>query len=117
MPAATGEGGSAVPLISSAVRREFDYEGLDAEVGSRNSGFGAPLRRSDIAFAAVAAVGACLAVVIVSTGGVASNPTAFAAVLAANIVTYALAGLLWRHARPSSAFGTLLLGQMVLVIL
>jgi signal transduction histidine kinase len=104
-------------LISSAVRREFDYEALDAEVGSRNSGFGTPLQRSDIAFAAGAALGACAAVVIVSTGGVASNPTAFAAVLAANIVTYALAGLLWRHARPSSAFGTLLLGQTVLVIL
>jgi signal transduction histidine kinase len=104
-------------LISTAVRREYDYEGLDSEVGSRNSGFGAPLQRSDVAFAAFAALGACVAVVIVSTGGVASNPTAFAAVLAANIVAYALAGLLWRHARPSSAFGTLLLGQALLIIL
>jgi signal transduction histidine kinase len=103
-------------LISSAVRREFDYEGLDAEVGSRNSGFGAPLRRSDIAFAAFAALGACFAVAIVSTGGMASNPSAFAAVLAANILTFALAGLLWRHARPSSAFGTLLLGEAVLLV-
>jgi len=58
-----------------------------------------------------------VAVVIVSTGGVASNPTAFAAVLAANTVTYALAGLLWRYARPSSAVGTLLLGQTALIIL
>jgi signal transduction histidine kinase len=62
-------------------------------------------------------LGDCVAVVIVSTGGVASNPTAFAAVLAANIATYALAGLLWRHARPSSAFGTLLLGQAALIVL
>jgi signal transduction histidine kinase len=104
-------------LISSAVRSEFDFEARDAEIGPRNSGFGTPLRRSDLAFAAVAGLGACVAVVIVSTGGVASNPTAFAAVLAANIVTYALAGLLWRHARPSSAFGTLLLGQTALIIL
>jgi signal transduction histidine kinase len=104
-------------LISSAARGEFDFEALDAEIGMRSSEFGKPLRRSDLAFAAVAVVGACAAVVIVSTGGVASNPTAFAAVLAANIVTYALAGLLWRHGRPSSAFGTLLLGETVLVIL
>ena len=117
MLAATGEGGHAVPLISSAVRSEFDLQAHDAEIGSRNSGFGTPLRRSDLAFAAVAVLGACAAVVIVSTGGVASNPTAFAAVLAANIVTYALAGLLWRHARPSSAFGTLLFGEAALMIL
>jgi signal transduction histidine kinase len=103
-------------LIRSAARSEFDLEALDAEIGARNSGFGTPLRRSDPAFAGVAALGACAAVVIVSTGGVASNPTAFAAVLAANIITFALAGLLWRHARPSSAFGALLLGQMVLTI-
>ena len=104
-------------MISSAVRSEFDVEGLDAEIGPRESGFGVPLRRSDLAFAAAAVIGACAAVVIVSTGGVASNPTAFAAVLAANILTYALAGLLWRHGRPSSAFGMLLLGETALVIL
>ena len=104
-------------MISSAVRHEVDFEARDAEIGPRNSGFGTPLRRSDLALAAVAGLGACVAVVIVSTGGVASNPTAFAAVLAANTVTYALAGLLWRYARPSSAVGTLLLGQTALIIL
>jgi signal transduction histidine kinase len=104
-------------LISTAVRRKFDYEALDAEVEPRNSGFGSPPRRSDFAFAAAAVLGTAFAVVVVSTGGVASDPTAFAAVLAANIVTYALAGLLWRHARPSSAFGTLLLSQAALIIL
>jgi signal transduction histidine kinase len=104
-------------LISSAVRSELDYEALDAEIGAPRSGFGTPLSRSDLVIAAVALLGACAAVLIVSTGGVASNPTAFAAVLAANIVTYALAGLLWRHGRPSSAFGTLLLGETALMIL
>ncbi|MFL5943345.1 MAG: histidine kinase [Gaiellaceae bacterium] len=104
-------------MISSAVRHEVDFEARDAEIGPRNSGFGTPLRRSDLALAAVAGLGACVAVVIVSTGGVASNPTAFAGVLAANTVTYALAGLLWRYARPSSAVGTLLLGQTALIIL
>jgi signal transduction histidine kinase len=104
-------------LLSSAVRREFDHEALDAEAGAYNPGFGTPPRRSDLAFGGIAVAGACAAVVLVSTGGVASNPTAFAAVLAANVVTYALAGLLWRHARPSSAFGTLLLVQAALMIL
>jgi signal transduction histidine kinase len=104
-------------LINSAVRNEFGLEALDAEPGSYNSAFGTPLRGADLAFAGVAVVGSIAAVVIVSTGGVASNPTAFAAVLAANIVIYALAGLLWRHARPANAFGTLLLVQAMLMIL
>jgi signal transduction histidine kinase len=104
-------------LISSAVRNEFDHEALDAEIGARHSGFGTAWRRSELAFAAIAVLGACAAVVIISTGGVASNPTAFAAVLAANTVTYALAALLWRHARPASAFGTLLLVQTALIVL
>jgi hypothetical protein len=99
-------------LISSAVSREPELDLLDIEMGPRDSAFGTPVGRSDLAVVALAVPGACAAVVIVSTGGVASNPTAFAAVLAANIVTYALAGLLWRHGRPSSAFGTLLLGEI-----
>jgi signal transduction histidine kinase len=104
-------------LISSAVSREPELDLLDMEMGPRDSAFGTPVGRSDLAVVALAVAGACAAVVIVSTGGVASNPTAFAAVLATNIVTYALAGLLWRHGRPSSAFGTLLLGEMGLIIL
>lgn len=104
-------------MIGSAVRNELDHEALDAEAGSYKSGFGTPLRRFDLAFAGIAPAGAVAAVVIVSTGGVASNPTAFAAVLAANIVTYALAALLWRHARPSSAFGTVLVVQTGFMIL
>jgi signal transduction histidine kinase len=116
MLAATGEGGIAVPLISSAVKREFDHEALDAEMGSRNSGFGTPLRRPDFARAAVAVLGACAAVAIVLTGGVAMNPTAFAAVLAANILALAVGGLVWRHARPASLFGNLLLGEALLLV-
>ena len=62
-------------------------------------------------------VAAAAAAAIVVTGGVVTYPTAFAAVTVANIVVLALAGLLWRHGRPSSAFGTLLLIEGLLVTL
>jgi signal transduction histidine kinase len=104
-------------LIRSAFNREPKLDLLDVELGPRDPAFGTPLRTADLAVAAVAVAGAVAAVLVVSTGGVASNATAFAAVLAANIVTYALAGLLWRHGRPTSAFGALLFGEMGLIIL
>jgi signal transduction histidine kinase len=52
----------------------------------------------------------------VATGGVATDPAAFAAVLVANIVTLVAGGLLWRHGRPSSPFGYLLLAEAVPVL-
>jgi signal transduction histidine kinase len=103
-------------LISSAVRSEFDREALDAEIGARDSGFGTPWGKSDLAIALAGGIGVCLAVVIVSTGGVAAYPAAFAAVLAANIATLAAGGLVWRHGRPTSSFGKLLLAEGVLLV-
>jgi signal transduction histidine kinase len=103
-------------LISSAVRSELDYEALDAEIGAHNTGFGTPLGRTDLAVAVAALAGICLAAVIVMTGGVAMNSMAFAAVLAANIATLAVGGLVWRHARRTSSFGNLLLAEALLLV-
>ena len=55
------------------------------------------------------------AAAIVATGGVVSEPSLFAAVLVANIVTLGLGGLVWRRGRPASLFGNLLLAEGVLV--
>jgi signal transduction histidine kinase len=83
----------------------------------RDPAFGTPVRKPDLAIAAIAVAGACAAVVLITTGGVARDPSAFAAVLFANIVTFTVGGLLWRHGRPSSLFGYLLLGEAFLVFL
>jgi signal transduction histidine kinase len=103
-------------LNRSAVNSGFDLKSLDVDIGPGDRGFGTPFRKSDLAVVAVALAGACAAVAIVATGGVARDATAFTAVLVANIATYALGGLVWRHGRPSSAFGNLLLAQGLLVI-
>jgi len=103
-------------LISSAVRSELDYEAFGAEMGAQNAGLGTPFGRADFAVAAVALAGVCLAVAVVLTGGVAMNPEAFAAVLAANIATLVVGGFVWRHARPTSSFGILLLAEALLLV-
>src|SRR5215831_2905108 len=69
----------------------------------------------DVAVGVGTFVAACGATAVVLTGGVATNPTTFAAVLVANMATYAFAGVLWRHGRPSSSFGTLLLLEGLLI--
>jgi signal transduction histidine kinase len=102
-------------LIKSAVGRDFDS--LDPEGGPRDATFGTPLRRSDLLAVALGLAGVSVAVALVLTGGVATDTTEFAAVLVANIATLLAGGLLWRHARPSSPFGYLLLGEAVLVFL
>ena len=63
----------------------------------------------------LACAAAAAAAAIVATGGVVRDPTAFAAVLVANIVTLAVGGLAWRRGRPSSFFGYLLLAEGLLV--
>jgi signal transduction histidine kinase len=100
-------------LIGSAVGPDFGVDSLDAEKGAREPAFGTPLRRFDLVVVGVGLAGACAAVAIVATGGVATDPAAYAAVLLANIVTLVAGGLLWRHGRPSSPFGYLLLAEAV----
>jgi signal transduction histidine kinase len=100
-------------LIGSAVGPDLDFESLEVETGAREPAFGTPLRTSDLVVVGVGLVGACAAVTLVATGGVARDPSAFAAVLVANIVTLLAGGLLWRHGRPSSPFGYLLLAEAV----
>jgi signal transduction histidine kinase len=104
-------------LTSSAVGHDFDFEALDLEGGPRDPSFGTPLRRSDLVAVVLGLAGLSIAVALVLTGGVATDTTGFAAVLVANIATLLVGGLLWRHARPSSPFGYLLLGESVLVFL
>ena len=102
-------------MRSSAVSRGVTPEQLDLETELRDAAFGTALTRSDLAVVAVAAAAAAAGAAIVATGGVASQSTAFAAVLVANIATLALGGLVWRRGRPASAFGTLLLAEGVLI--
>jgi signal transduction histidine kinase len=102
-------------LNSSAASRTVALEQLDLETELRDAAFGSSLKRSDFAVIALAAAGATAAAAIVATGGVATAPTAFAAVLVANIVTLAVGGLAWRRGRPSSFFGNLLLAEGALV--
>ena len=116
-PELTRSGGVAIPFKRSAVSRRVGFEQLELDVELRDSAFGTPLRGSDLA-AIVAAFGcAAAAAAIVATGGVAGEPSLFAAVLVANIVTLALGGLVWRRGRPSSLFGYLLLAEGALVFL
>jgi signal transduction histidine kinase len=100
-------------LIGSSVGPDRDVQSLDAEIGAREPAFGTPLRKSDLVVAGVGFAVACAALAIVATGGVATDPGAFAAVLVANIVTLVAGGLLWRHGRPSSPFGYLLLAEAI----
>jgi signal transduction histidine kinase len=95
-----------------AVLEQFD---MDSELHD-NPAFGTGLRRSDLGVIVLACAGASAAAAIVATGGVLSDPTAFAAVLVANIATLALGGLAWRRGRPSSLFGNLLLAEGLLIL-
>jgi signal transduction histidine kinase len=104
-------------LIGSAVGPSFDLESLEAEMGAREPAFGTPLRKSDLVVVGVGLAAACTAAAIVATGGVATDPSAYAAVLVANIVTLVVGGLLWRHGRPLSPFGYLLLAEAVPVFI
>jgi signal transduction histidine kinase len=101
--------------VSSAVSRGvgFDQPALDSEL--RDSSFGTSLRRSDVVLIAATFACAFAAAAIVGTGGVVSEPSLFAAVLVANIVTLGLGGLVWRRGRPASLFGNLLLAEGALV--
>lgn len=102
-------------MTRSAVGTDLDLEALDLGVRVRDPAFGTPLRKSDLAIGALGLAGACGAVALVVTGGVATNPSLFAAVLVANIVTLLVGGLLWRHGHPTSGFGYLLLAEAGLV--
>jgi signal transduction histidine kinase len=86
------------------------------EAGMRGVGFGAAPARADL-LVLLAAVVAVAGAAIAAEGGAAAEPTALTAVLVANIATFAVAGLLWRHSRPSSIIGALLLleGSLVAV--
>jgi signal transduction histidine kinase len=95
----------------------MSVEMLDDQVGLRSHAFGSGPARSDLAVAGLAVLGAAAAASITLTGGVVPQPTLVAAVLVANIVILAAAGLLWRHGRPSSALGTFLLAEALLVCL
>ena len=90
-------------------------EPLGTETGLQESAFGTGLTKSDLAVMAVAFAAAAGAAAIVTTGGVVTEPTAFAAVLVVNIVTLAFGGLVWRHGRPASQFGNLLLAEGAVV--
>jgi signal transduction histidine kinase len=94
------------------VLEQFD---MDSELHD-NPAFGTGLRRSDLGVIVLACAGASAAATIVATGGVLSDPTAFGAVLVANIATLALGGLAWRRGRPSSLFGNLLLAEGLLIL-
>jgi len=102
-------------LNRSAVSRGAAFEQLDLDSEQRDSAFGTGLRRADLAVIALACAGASAAAVIVATGGVVGDSSAFAAVLVANIATLAVGGLAWRRGRPSSLFGYLLLAEGLLV--
>jgi signal transduction histidine kinase len=102
-------------VSSSAVGRGVTLDQLDLETELRDAAFGTALKKSDLAVISVAAAGAAGAAAIVATGGVVTAPTAFAAVLVANILTLAVGGLAWRRGRPSSLFGNVLLAEGVLV--
>lgn len=119
MPPSTAKrgGNSAVPVNRSAANREYDMELFEVRLRPRDPAFGTPLKRSDLAVVALALASSCAAVVVVMKGGVVSDTSGFAAALVANIVTFAIGGLLWRHGRPASVFGYLLLAEGGLVFL
>ncbi|HEY3578109.1 MAG TPA: histidine kinase [Gaiellaceae bacterium] len=103
-------------MNGSAVSRGAGLGQLDLETELREYAFGTALEKSDLVVIAVAFAGAVAAVAVVATGGVTSQTTAFSAVLVTNIAALALGGLVWRRARPSSAFGNLLLAEGALVL-
>jgi signal transduction histidine kinase len=104
-------------MNTSAVSRELAFDQLDGDIELRDPAFGSAVNGSDLAVVGISVATAAAATAIIATGGVASEPTAFAAVVVANIGTLALGGLVWRRGRPSSLFGSLLLVEGVLVFL
>jgi signal transduction histidine kinase len=104
-------------LTDSAVGPDLDLEALEIGDGSRDPAFGTPLGKSDLLAGALGVSGAAVAVALVLTGGVATTTTEFAAVVVANLATLLVGGICWRHARPSSPFGYLLLAEAGVVFL
>lgn len=101
--------------MSSTASRGVGFDQLELDPELRDSAFGTVPERSDLAVVAVSFAAAAAAAAIVATGNVVSEPSLFAAVLVANIVTLGLGGLVWRRGRPPSLFGNLLLVEGVLV--
>jgi signal transduction histidine kinase len=101
--------------VEQAATKSISADALDDQIGLRDAAFGGGPSRSDLAIAGLAVIGAGAAATIVLAGGVVPNPMLSAATLIANIVTLAVAGLLWRHGRPSSLLGTLLLAEALLI--
>jgi signal transduction histidine kinase len=101
--------------VPKAATKSITADSLDDQVGLRDAAFGGGPSRSDLAIAGLAVIAAGAAATIIGTGGVVAEPMLFAATLIANIVTLAVAGLLWRHGRPSSLLGTLLLAEALLM--
>lgn len=102
-------------MTSQALDNLLDDEQRRGPAGMRGVAFGAAPARSDLLVCLAAAVAVGASVAIVAMGGGTAEPTALTAVLVANIATFALAGLLWRNARPSSSIGTLLLLEGLLI--
>ncbi|HEY2355346.1 MAG TPA: histidine kinase [Gaiellaceae bacterium] len=96
------------------MNRVFRNRPYDEEREIHGAAFGAAPGRSDLVVG-LAAVAAVAVVAVVAEGGAASDPAAFTAVLAANVATFVVAGLLWRNSRPSSLIGPLLLVEGLLV--
>jgi signal transduction histidine kinase len=103
--------------VNRAANEGLSAEFIDEQVEPLDRGFDGKFAGLALAVGIATLAAACAAVAIVLTGGVAAHPTVFAAVLVANMATYALAGVLWRHSRPSSSFGTLLLVESLLIAL
>jgi signal transduction histidine kinase len=103
--------------VEQAATQSTHGAALDDQVGLRDAAFGGGPARSDLVIAGFALIGAGAAATIIITGGVVRPPMLFAATLIANIVTFAVAGLLWRHGRPTSLLGTLLLAEALLLVL
>ena len=99
-----------------AVSQSIPVQALDDEASVGSPLFGWRLGPSDLAVAGATLVGAGVAAAIVLTGGVATDRTALAAVLVANVAALGVSGQLWRRARPASSFGMLLLAEGALVV-
>ena len=75
---------------------------------------GRPVQRVDILVGVLALAGALGAILVVTSGGVVVDPVGYSVVLAGNILSAALAGVLWLRGRPWSPFGRVLLAIAVL---
>jgi signal transduction histidine kinase len=75
------------------------------------------LSRPEAVMVAASLAAAAGATAIIETGGVVDHADAFAGVIAASILGFALTGLLWSHARPWNRIGPLLLQLAVAAFL